>query len=210
MTSDDAPRDGSRDDPANGTPEGPTGPGSPFDAAFDEDAAWRLIVENYGERALLDGTSEPSPTSAAPGEDTAPPVDREQPPGPEQPRQPREPRLFDRSYLDSVDPTDASEPPETDHPATYPDERSRRSTDEHDHFVPPEPPPIPRGTPARRIAWAGLFGSPLLMVLAVVFGWAFPTWLSMLLVAAFVGGFVFLIATMPRDGGDGWGDGAVV
>jgi hypothetical protein len=145
-----------------------------------------------------------------PGEDTAPPVDREQPPGPEHPRQPREPRLFDRSYLDSVDPTDPSEPAEIDLPATYPDERSRRSTDEHDHFVPPEPPPIPKGTPARRIAWAGLFGSPLLMVLAVVFGWAFPTWLSMLLVAAFVGGFVFLIATMPRDGGDGWGDGAVV
>jgi hypothetical protein len=48
------------------------------------------------------------------------------------------------------------------------------------------------------------------MLAAVVFGWTFPTWLSVLMVAAFVGGFVFLVATMPRDGGDGWGDGAVV
>ena len=32
------------------------------------------------------------------------------------------------------------------------------------------------------------------------------------LVVAFVGGFVFLVATMDRPGGDGWGgdDGAVV
>ncbi len=50
------------------------------------------------------------------------------------------------------------------------------------------------------------------MLLAVVARLTFPTWLSMGLVAAFVGGFVFLVATMDRPGGDGWGgdDGAVV
>jgi hypothetical protein len=50
------------------------------------------------------------------------------------------------------------------------------------------------------------------MLLAVVAHLAYPTWVSMGLVAAFVGGFVFLVATMERHGGDGWGgdDGAVV
>jgi hypothetical protein len=48
------------------------------------------------------------------------------------------------------------------------------------------------------------------MVAAVAFGWQFPMWLTIGLVAAFIGGFVFLVATMPRDRGDGWGDGAVV
>jgi hypothetical protein len=100
--------------------------------------------------------------------------------------------LVDRSYLDAIE------------AAPAPD----RHDDEH--FVPPDPPPVPRGTPARRLAWVGLFGAPLVMLAAVVFGWALPTWFSMLLVGAFVGGFVFLVATMPRNGGDGWGDGAVV
>ena len=48
------------------------------------------------------------------------------------------------------------------------------------------------------------------MLAAVVFGWVYPAWLIFGLVVAFIGGFVFLVATMPRDGGDGWDDGAVV
>jgi hypothetical protein len=104
--------------------------------------------------------------------------------------------VFDRSYLDALDAGRGEEPA----PGRHDDE----------HFVPPEPPPVPRGTPARRIAWACLFGAPLVMLAGVVFGWSYPMWASVFLVAAFVGGFVFLIATMPRDGGDGWGDGAVV
>ncbi|NUS50582.1 MAG: hypothetical protein HOQ22_06005, partial [Nocardioidaceae bacterium] len=79
------------------------------------------------------------------------------------------------------------------------------------HFVPPEPPPIPRGTPARRLAWLGLFGTPVVMLAAVVFGWRIPGWLALLMVVAFIGGFVFLVATMPRDRDDWPGDdGAVV
>ena len=50
------------------------------------------------------------------------------------------------------------------------------------------------------------------MLLAVIVPLTYPTWVSMGLVAAFVGGFVFLVATMDRHDGDGWGgdDGAVV
>jgi hypothetical protein len=212
----DGPRDGSRDDsrddPSQGTPEGPFGP------AFDEDAAWRMIVENYGERPQIGGTAaDPRPPSPV---DPAPPVeplarDDRDPSA----RSDEDRNLFDRAYLDAVEsgyhgpaeaPVDGGRDRIGDEVGDGDGGSRQRRSDDHDHFVPPEPPPVPKGTPARRLAWVGLFAPPLLMILAVVFGWALPTWLSMLLVAGFVGGFVFLVMTMPRDGGDGWGDGAVV
>jgi hypothetical protein len=60
------------------------------------------------------------------------------------------------------------------------------------------------------LAWCCLFGAPLLMLLGVALGRSYPMWASVCLILAFVGGFVFLIATMPRHGGDGYDDGAVV
>jgi hypothetical protein len=189
-----APDDGQRDDPPKGTPQGP---GEPVDVPLDEDAAWRAIVDNYGERVRLDGTAADPATSApaapeeSPAEDT--PRGRAEPPP--------APGPFDRSYLDAVDARRASD--------SGPAEAVEAQGSE-EHFVPPDPPPVPRGTPARRLAWAGLFAPPLLMILAVVLRWTLPTVLTMALVAAFVGGFVYLVCTMPRDGGDGWGDGAVV
>jgi hypothetical protein len=182
-----------RDEPAQGTPEP--------DKPFDEDAAWRAIVANYGERpemgegsgsSAADVVAEPGPPAVPPvGPPAAPPVDR---------------GLFDRSYLD------AQEESAQEELAREADDRAGRSWSEEGHYVPPEPPPVPRTTPARRLAWAGLFGAPLLMLVAVVLGRSFPEWVSMLLVAGFVGGFVFLVATMERTGGDGSGsdDGAVV
>ena len=41
--------DDSRDDPGTGPHEGRAEP----DLPFDEEAAWRMIVENYGERPSL-------------------------------------------------------------------------------------------------------------------------------------------------------------
>jgi hypothetical protein len=84
--------------------------------------------------------------------------------------------------------------------------------DDEGHFVPPDPPPVVVQDPRRRAAWAGLFGSPLVMLVAVVLGWQLPGWLMLGLAAAFAGGFVYLVATMPdRRPGDGSGDdGAVV
>jgi hypothetical protein len=80
------------------------------------------------------------------------------------------------------------------------------------HFVPPTPPPVVVQDPRRRLAWAGLFGSPLLMLVSVVLGWRLPDWMMFGLAVGFTGGFVYLVATMPkRGGGDGYGDdGAVV
>ena len=164
--------DDNRDDSGKGPSDGRIEPELPF----DEEAAWRSIVENYGERAQLGETAavDPAPVVAEPVE--------------------RDP--FDRSYLEALESSLAEE------------RRERREHEEH--FVPPEPPPVPRGTPARRLAWCGLFGAPLVMLAAVVFGLQYPAWLILGLVVAFIGGFVFLVATMPRDGGDDWGDGAVV
>jgi hypothetical protein len=161
-SSDDIPRD----DAGKAVPSEP-------DLPYDEDAVWRSIIENYGERPSLD--NEPA---AAPPPEPAPARD-----------------VFDRSFLD------AQAPPEPQ-PESWSDEG---------HFVPPEPPPLPRTTPIRRLAWSGLFGAPALMLLAVVFGWAYPEWLALLLVGGFVGGFVYLVATMPRHRGNWPGDdGAVV
>jgi hypothetical protein len=167
--------DDSRDDPGKGPSDGRIEPELPF----DEEAAWRSIVENYGERVQLGETSTVDPAPVV-----AEPVERD---------------LFDRSYLDALESSLAEE------------RRERREhAEDTEHFVPPEPPPVPRGTPARRLAWCGLFGAPLLMLAAVVFGLQYPAWFILGLVVAFIGGFVFLVATMPRDDGDDWDDGAVV
>lgn len=92
-------------------------------------------------------------------------------------------------------------------------EASQSEATWHDegHFVPPTPPPLPPMEPRRRMAWGGLFGAPALMLLSVVLGWQLPGIVSAALAAAFVGGFVYLVATMPNRRGDGSGDnGAVV
>lgn len=79
------------------------------------------------------------------------------------------------------------------------------------HFIPPEPPPIAVPEPRRLIAWGGVLGSPLVMLIFVVFQLNAPDWLAFFLVSGFVGGFVYLVATMKRDD-DRWpgDDGAVL
>jgi hypothetical protein len=201
MTADDSARDDARRDSDGDAAEPDAQPQPPL----DEEAAWRLIVENYGERPSVDGDDGPA---AATGLTDPAENDEPTPPRPAEPERPA-PGLFDRSYLDSLDRGRSDPPHRQDRRRDDPSQPADRDGEEQ-HFVPPEPPPVPRATPARRLAWCGLFLPPLLMLAAVVLGWTFPSWVALGLVAAFVGGFVFLVATMPRDGGDGWGDGAVV
>lgn len=80
-----------------------------------------------------------------------------------------------------------------------------------ERYVPPAPPatPLPRGP--RGVAWAGLFGAPVVMLAFVVLGRSIPAWVAFLLFVAFVGGFGYLVATMRKhDDSDPWDDGAVV
>jgi len=81
-----------------------------------------------------------------------------------------------------------------------------RADDER--FVPPPPPPLPRLPPDRLLAWSGVFGSPAVLLVCLVFGVHLPPWLGYLLVASFIGGFVYLVVHMPRGPGDPYDDGA--
>jgi hypothetical protein len=129
-----------------------------------EDALWRSIIDNYGERPEIEEPEVEVPPS---------PRDLERPPQPEEQA--------------SVAAT-AAEP--------------------EDHFVPPPPPPLPTPPPARLLAWAGLFGVPTFVLVALVARLPVPSWLGLILMVWFVGGFVFLVASMrPGSGGD-YDDGA--
>jgi hypothetical protein len=156
---------------AEKVPEQPleAAPDQPFSRAPDdvsaEDALWRAIVDNYGDRPELDEADRGAPPSL------------------------RDP---DRS-LEPID-----EIPEEPEPAPEPE----------DHFVPPPPPPLPTPPPARLLAWVGLFGVPLFVLVALVAGLVLPPWLGLVLMFWFVGGFVFLVASMRPGPGSDHDDGA--
>jgi len=149
----------------------------------DEDVLWRSIVENYGDRVTLDPTPEATPeepTGESTGEPTATQVPATTSQPDEQPEQPAEAR----DWLDAYD-------------------------DPEDHFVPPEPERVPTPEPPRLIAWAGVFGVPVVVLVLVVLRVSLPPWASMLCLAWFVGGFGYLVATMRREPPDNdWDDGA--
>ena len=79
-----------------------------------------------------------------------------------------------------------------------------------EHFVPPEPPPLPRGDTISRLAWAGVIGGPLVLLIAALFGGDLPAALLLAALAAFIGGFVTLVARMPGESPDDPDHGAVV
>ena len=136
---------------------------NPENPGSDEDAAWREIVENFGDRAEL------------PPDDT---VIAEPVPG----------------FGDDVDED------------VWDDDE-----EELGGFVPPEPEPL-RLTPARTAAWAGVLGAPVLALLTVVVSESakttVPSWWGLLLILGFLGGFAYLVATMPKGRDDPWDDGA--
>ena len=91
-------------------------------------------------------------------------------------------------------------------PAPDPDEPD----DPDDRFVPPEPPPITSTDLPSRLAWLGVIGGPLFLLVAALVWRALPTLVVIGALSAFIGGFVTLVARLPRDRGDGSDDGAVV
>lgn len=172
--------------PDDRPPEEPSG-SSDVEPQLDEDAVWAEIVANYGDRPEMGSSpTDPDPEAGPVVERTGPMVE---------PVETRPRNIFDRSYLES-----STEPSSE---ATWEDEG---------HFVPPPPPPLPTLEPRRKLAWIGMFGAPTVMLLAVVLGWQLPGWVGTLLVGSFVGGFVYLVATMPRRRPGDWSgdDGAVV
>lgn len=163
------------------------------DPGLDVDAAFADIVAHYGEAPPAPET--PSPPAES---EQTPPVS----PGDQSSDRPGDPdglkRLFRPGWV---------EPDRSDVPAAA-DLNSAASWDEEGHFVPPPPPPLPRLDPRRKAAWLGLFGAPTLILLILVLQITAPGWLMFLLGCAFVGGFGYLVATMPDGGGSGYDDGA--
>ena len=79
-----------------------------------------------------------------------------------------------------------------------------------ERFVPPPPPPLPRVPKDRLAAWLGVLVSPVLLLLTAIFRIPLPTLAAWLLVGAFLGGFGYLVAQMPRGPRDPFDDGAVL
>ncbi len=126
----------------------------------------------------------------------------------------------DRPAVPAADPDEspAAAPPSSeasDAPVVSPglfrlagEEVAPPAPEHHDHFVPPEPPPVPWPEPKRGLAWLALFGSPVLMLATLLLSIALPSWVTSMLGFTFIGGFVYLVATMRRGPSDGWDDGA--
>ncbi|MDQ6642490.1 MAG: hypothetical protein M3Y66_08355 [Actinomycetota bacterium] len=153
----------------------------------DEEELWRSIVENYGERITLDPSTESTPETASQS-NTEPPSDSLA----ESSTDPGPPPIHPPSQRDEPDLLDAWDDPD-------------------DHFVPPDPPPLPNPEPPRLLAWVGVFGVPVLVIVVSVLKISMPSFASLLCLAWFVGGFGYLVATMRRDGDpDERDDGAVL
>jgi hypothetical protein len=127
----------------------------------NDDAVWREIVANYGDRPVVDADEEATRV--------------EQQVHPAEPDQ--HPELADDGWHE-------------------------------ERFVPPPPPPLPRVPKDRLAAWLGVFVSPVLLLLAAVFRVPLPTFAAWLLVGAFLGGFGYLVAQMPKGPRDPFDDGA--
>ena len=105
---------------------------------------------------------------------------------------------------------DAPPEPVADEPVSPPAPQVAHDDDDDEHhYVPPPPPPLPRPHGPAAVAWVGLIGGPLLLMFAAIAGIRLPGLLTATAVIGFVGGMVYLIATM--DGSrEGWDNGAQV
>ncbi|WP_030543035.1 hypothetical protein [Streptomyces albus] len=83
---------------------------------------------------------------------------------------------------------------------------------DEDHFVPPEPPPLPQADTPTKFAWLAVLGGPLLLIVTVLFQQPVTWWIAVLGVGGFLGGFATLVARMREDDeeDDDPGRGAVV
>ncbi len=110
----------------------------------------------------------------------------------------------DRAELDESAPTAAADSEREPEPGPEPPVVSASPSAE-ERFVPPPPPPLPRPEPRRAIAWAGVFGAPVVVLVALALSIDLPTLLDCVLIGWFVGGFLYLVTTMsriPRDPSD--------
>jgi hypothetical protein len=203
---------------------------------FDEEAAWKSIVEGYGEeppdppgsrpfRSIEDlALPEPGPDtdSGTGGGNSGSTGDGEGDDAPA-PGAGSEPEASTGDLPSPGDLPSVVKPlgssiafaPGVGGPRDYrAPEPSEGDFDEDDegHFVPPEPPPLPAADTTAKFAWLGVLGGPALLLLAVLFGWDMTWWLTTLGIGGFLGGFATLVTRMKDDDEDHEdpGRGAVV
>lgn len=119
----------------------------------------------------------------------------------------------DRAVLDPEDePAARTREPAAPQPEAEPEQPADfdELMEREDRFVPPEPPPVPLPPPDRLAAWLGVFGSPTVLLVCLVLGVAIPSLLGWVLVAGFIGGFLYLVARTPGTPRDPWDDGSRV
>ncbi|SDN84576.1 hypothetical protein SAMN04487981_10735 [Streptomyces sp. cf386] len=191
---------------------------------FDEDAAWAAIVSGYGQEppdppgakpfksvedlALLESDANDDSDDRADdrSKGTKDGADEQGDKGGES-REDAPPRPLGSSvsFAPGVGggPRDYSAPEPTD---------DDFDTDDEGHFVPPEPPPLPAADATAKFAWLAVIGGPILLLLAVLFGWEMTWWLATLGIGGFLGGFATLVMRMKTDDDDDDdpGRGAVV
>ena len=159
----------------------------------DEDA-WNAIVENYGDRIELDDDPDADPVVDPDADLVVDPV--------------VDP-VVDLDEKQGYDAAGGAGLQRLFRPLPEPQAGSEDVEDELDEFVPPTPPPLPRLSPDRFLAWAGLFGSPTILLVCLLLNVRLVPWMAYLLVASFIGGFAYLVAKMPRNTDiDPWDDGA--
>ncbi|MFC0624373.1 hypothetical protein [Kribbella deserti] len=111
--------------------------------------------------------------------------------------------------------TDRSEPvriTEEDEPESEPKPRPAQAKDPHDHYIPPEPPRGPRLDWISRLAWAGVLGGPLVLILVALLSIGSGSRITLFAALAFAAGFLTLVVRMKDrlPGDDSGDDGAVV
>jgi hypothetical protein len=81
------------------------------------------------------------------------------------------------------------------------DWKAPEPSEDEGHFVPPEPPPLPRTDAITKFAWLSVVGGPLLLIGMILFRQEMTWWVTTLGIGGFLGGFATLVARM-RDGRD--------
>lgn len=146
------------------------------------DAAWNAIVANYGDLVLDPVAGDVS----------------------EKPAEPRSPAGSTESMDDTGDTSDEEDLDDLG------DGDDLDDLDDLDQFVPEDAPRVPMPPPDRFLAWLGVFGSPVVLLVWLVLGLSMPSLLSWILIGGFIGGFCYLVFTLPRAPRDPWDDGARV
>ncbi|MFF4648966.1 hypothetical protein [Streptomyces sp. NPDC001380] len=185
--------------PAGG-PAGPEGPGRPDGrrpaggSQAEQDAIFRELVASFDAPVDLRTWPDSEDLNEVPGSGGADGRDRSG--GPK--------GLDGLNGLEDFAPQPRPRPgtahPSSGGPLPGPRDWDAAEDPEDDHYVPPEPPPLPTGDTTSRFAWIAVLGGPALLLFSALVWGEVGGWPALLGVVAFIGGFVTLVARMKdRD-----------